>query len=290
MSQINAPSWIAPNSGGTIGSFPSGSPANSPFAFGSSDGVRPAWFGGDANAFGSLSSTFPGSSGDAMSGGGISAILSQLANAVQQYIGKLGGSMFGSPAATTSATGTPTARGAATFQDVSLGSVGDPHLSVSGTAQHADGTTASVTSKFDSMSGHADLFSTRDFGDGFKVGTTVTAGNVNGVTQNASATATMDGGRDSVTMTNAGTVSVTSGGSAVALTAGQSITLAGGEQVSEATNGSVSITESAFGKNLTTTFAQNGGGGVDVTAQGHNVTLGGDLVTGGTTPLARSPI
>jgi len=39
----------------------------------------------------------------------------------------------------------------------------------------------------------------------------------------------------------------------------------------------------------TTTFTANGGGGVDVTAQGQNVTLAGDLVTGGTTPVAQTP-
>jgi hypothetical protein len=56
--------------------------------------------------------------------------------------------------------------------------------------------------------------------------------------------------------------------------------------VSESTSGAVSITESAFGKNLTTTFTNNGGGGVDVTASGNNVTLAGDLMTGGSTPVA----
>jgi len=54
---------------------------------------------------------------------------------------------------------------------------------------------------------------------------------------------------------------------------GQSLTLSGGQQVSEAANGSVSISESNFGENLTTTFTSNGSGGVDVTAQGQNVTL-----------------
>jgi hypothetical protein len=51
----------------------------------------------------------------------------------------------------------------------------------------------------------------------------------------------------------------------------------------------VSITESAFNENLTTTFAANGGGGVDVTARGQNVTLSGALITGGATPVAQAP-
>jgi hypothetical protein len=138
------------------------------------------------------------------------------------------------------------------------------------------------------MVGHSDLFSTRDFGDGFHVSTSVTQPSANGVTQNASATASMDGGRENVTMTNTGAVSVTDHGQAVALSAGQSITLSGGQKVAEAANGSVSITESAFNENLTTTFAQNGGGGVDVTAQGQNVTLSGALITGGSTPVAQT--
>jgi hypothetical protein len=67
------------------------------------------------------------------------------------------------------------------------------------------------------------------------------------------------------------------------------VSLSGGQQVSEAATGSVSIAESAFGANLTTTFALNNSGGVDVTASGQNVTLAGDLITGGTTPAAQAP-
>jgi hypothetical protein len=288
---VNAAPWVAPNGENAIGSYPAGSPANSRFTYGSSDGVQPAWFGGDANSVSSLGNAFAGGSYDpSASGGGLGSILSQLSNVVQQYISKLGGSLLGtssSPASATPATQPTTrANGSAAFQNVSLASTGDPHLSVSGTTLNADGSTSAVNSKFDSMTGHTDLFSTRDFGDGFRVGTTVTAPSASGVTQNASATATMNGGRDSVSMTNDGTVSVTSGGSAVSLSAGQSITLSGGETVSEAANGAVTIAEGANGKSLSTTFTNNGGGGVDVTAQGSGVRLGGDLITGGATPVA----
>ena len=98
----------------------------------------------------------------------------------------------------------------------------------------------------------------------------------------------MDFGRESVTLTNNGAISVKDHGQAIALTPGQSTTLSGGQHVSEAADGSVSISESAFGENLTATFAASGGG-VDVTAQGQNITLAGDLITGGTTPVAQSP-
>jgi len=288
--------WVSPTTGG-LASYPAGSPGNTVWGMNSSDGVRPAWYGGSdasdpSSALGSLFGSSYGSSSSTYSAGGLSAILSQLANAVQQYIGKLGNSLLGTSSTTGSSgssgtsgswSGSPTS-----FQNVSLGSVGDPHLSVSGTAENADGTTSNVNSHFDSMTGHDDLFSTRDFGDGFHVSTTVTQPAANGVTLNASASAVMDGGLDSVTMTNGGTVTVTSGGSSIALSAGQNVQLENGATVTEAANGSVSIAEQRYGESLTTTFAQNGSDGVDVTATGSNVTLGGDLVNGGTTRAQRA--
>ena len=276
----STPPWLAPY-GGTAGTFPAGSPAGT--RWGSpADGVRPAWFGG--SALDAATASLPGGAlGTAAGGGSIAAILGQLATLVQQYIGRLGNSLLGTPNAA------PRPAGAATFQNVTLGSVGDPHLGITGTALHADGSTAGVDSHFDSMTPHADLFSTGDFGDGLTVSTNVTQPAANGITQNASATATMNGGSDSVTMTAAGAVSVTSGGMAIALAPGQSLQLASGATVSEAAGGAVSIGEAAFGATLTTTFAQNGTGGVDVNATGSNVTLAGDLLTGGTAPAAQTP-
>jgi hypothetical protein len=270
--------WFAPLAGGA-GPFPPGSPGNVGYGANNTDAVRPAWFG-SPDPFGSPGSSFAGAGPAATSGLSMSAILAQLSYAVQQYIGKLGSALLGTPSANASG-------GTATFANVALSSAGDPHLAVSGTEQNAGGTTSNVSSTFDSMSGQADLFSTNDFGDGFNVATTVTQPNANGVTLNASATASMNGGLDSVTMTGAGAISVTSGGIATALAPGQTISLGGGEQVSEAAGGSVSITETAGAESLTTTFAQNNSGGVDVTAQGQGVTLSGDLITGGTTPVAQ---
>jgi hypothetical protein len=270
--------WLAPGSG-TANAFPAGSPANAAWGH-ASDGVRPAWFGG--SVLDPAAASLPGGAFGAYGSGGMNPILGALATMVQQYIGRLGTALFG-----TQSSARPT--GAATFQNVTLGSVGDPHLGITGTALHADGTTAAVDSHFDSMAAHADLFSTRDFGDGFTVSTNVTQPAANGVTQNASATATMDGGLDNVTMTAAGAVSVTSGGMAIALAPNQSVQLANGATVSEAANGAVNISETAFGATLSTTFAQNGTGGVDVTATGSNVTLAGDLLTGGAAPAAQTP-
>jgi len=276
----SAAPWAALNAG-ISGPFPPGSPGYAGFGTSSTDGFRPAWFGGSGD-------TLPGGTPNPLASNGIGGILAQLACHVQQSIAKLGSALSGTPNPTTANMGTNSTGNSASFQNVSLASTGDPHLSVSGTEQNADGSTSSVNSKFDSMTGHQDLFSTRDFGDGFRVSTAVTQPSANGITQNASATATMDGGRESVTMTNAGAISVTDHGQAIALTPGQSVTLSGGQQVSEGSNGSVSISESHFGENLTTTFTNNGGGGVDVTATGQNVTLAGDLITGGTTPVAQA--
>jgi hypothetical protein len=280
--------WALPNAGSGV--FPSGSPAYIGYGPGSTDAYRPAWYASNNDPASLLGETLPGGAINPGANSGIGGILAQLASQVQQSIARLSSALMGTPPATAApATAQSASNGAATFANVSLGSTGDPHLSVNGTEQNADGTTTAVDSKFDSMTGHQDLFSTRDFGDGFHVSTSVTAPGANGITQNASATATMDGGRESVTMTNNGTISVTDHGQTVALAAGGTVTLSGGQRVSEAANGSVSISEANFGQNLTTTFTANGGGGVDVTAQGQNVTLAGDLITGGTTPVAQTP-
>lgn len=262
------PPWALPGASAG-GPFPAGSPGYAATSF-ASDGFRPAWFGnagsGDASATGSAS-TSPST---------MMATIAQLLGQLQAQLTRLS-SGFGSSAPS---------NGTAAFSNVSLSSTGDPHLGVNGTERTANGATTQVSSNFDSMASHDDLFSTHDFGDGFRVATTVTQPGANGITQNASATASMDGGRESVTLTNDGTLTVTDRGTNVALTQGQSVRLSGGATVTENQNGSVTIGESAFGRSLTTTFTANGGGGVDVTAQGQNVTLGGDLLTGGPAPVA----
>ncbi len=269
--------WALPGAG-AAGPFPPGSPGYFGSGARSADAVRPAWFGG---------ATLPGGAPNPTASDGIGGILAQLASQVQQSIAQLSNALMGTSSSASTSTSAPS--GSATFQNVSLASVGDPHLSAVGTELNADGSSTSVSSHFDSMTSHADLFSTRDFGDGFRVSTTVTQPAANGVTENASATATMDGGRESVSMSNSGAISVTDHGRSIALAPGPSVTLSGGQQVSESANGAVSISESAFGENLTTTFAQNGGGGVDVTATGQNVTVSGALITGGTAPVVQAP-
>jgi hypothetical protein len=248
---------------------------NAPGAYGGGgDGYQPSWWGS------------PFSPGSPAANGGVASttngMLAQIVALLQQLTGSLGsafgGNAFGgSPSYGNASYGTPA--GSATFANATLSSTGDPHLALTGTLDGANGTTSAVNAHYDDMSAQRDLLSTGDFGDGFRVSTTASTPNGNGVTYNATATATMDRGRDAVTMGPGGAVSVTSDGSAVSLAAGQSITLGGGEVVSENANGAVSIAErNARGETLTTTFAYNGSG-VDVTADAAgNVTLGGSLV------------
>lgn len=232
--------------------------SGAPFAGGTTDGVRPNWWNSGA----------PASPSSGSGGGGLLGMLQQIITAfgnalqsgAQQVLGGLGGSA--SPNG-----GTP-------FTQATLGSVGDPHLSFTGTT--ADTGTA-IDTHFDSMSSHADLFSTDAFG-GYQVSTTASAPNPAGVTTNASATALLDHGQDAVTMNADGSVSITSAGNVVDLADGASATLAGGATVSRAADGAVTVADAnPWGRSLSTTFAATGSG-VDVTAQAQNVTLAGDLV------------
>jgi hypothetical protein len=227
------------------------------FAGGSSDGVRPNWW----NATGT-----PGATGG--SSGGmlgmlrqiITAFASALRNGEQQVLGGAG----------------PTSPNAPTlFTQATLGSTGDPHLSLTGTAA---GSQTPIDAHFDSMSSHADLFSTPSFG-GYLVSTTVGAPAANGVTTNASATAMLDHGEDAVTLNGDGTLAVTSGGRAIAVADGTSATLAGGATVTRGADGSVTIADAnAWGRSLSTTFSAQDGY-VNVTANAQNVALGGDVVS-----------
>lgn len=158
--------------------------------------------------------------------------------------------------------------------DLDFGAVGDPHLSERGTL--AGG--GSIDKRFDSMSAHDDLLHARDAAGGYRVSTAVTAPDANGVTWNRSATVHANGGADRVTMRKDGTVSVVDAGRTVALGRGQSLTLSGGETVSEAQDGSLTVTASdARGGTIATTLRATGNG-VDVTAHAHAIAVGGDIV------------
>jgi hypothetical protein len=238
------------------------------------------------------------------SGGGGSGIgsgsQSSLVGMLQSLIGLLGqlvgsmfggsGSLLGGNGATSSATGYGLGPGFGTgtapnygqfsgqaFSDVTLTSTGDPHLGETGTRTSPGGPQA-VNDHFDSMTSHGDLIDARSLAGGYRVSTTVTPPNANGVTSNQSATVHANCGRDAVTMNRDGSYSVTSNGQAVALAPGQSLALGGGENVTLNADGSLVVTAAnGNGGSISTTLRATGSG-VDVTAQGHAIRVGGDIV------------
>jgi hypothetical protein len=254
--------------------YGAGSNGMFPGMAGAGDGYQPPWWG--SNASGASGGALP-----AAGGGSTNGMLNQIVSLLQQLVGSIGGggAYAGGQAPLPYAPQQQQQPGSATFGNATLSSTGDPHLALTGTERNADGTTTQVNDRYDNMASQRDLFSTNDFGDAFRVSTTATAPSANGVTYNATATATMDRGRSSVSMGPGGAVSVMSNGNALSLGAGQSLTLAGGEVVSESAGGAVSIAEqNANGEALTTTFTYNGSGvDVNATASG-GVTLGGSLV------------
>lgn len=251
--------------------------------FPNSDAIRPSFFGMSGTALQGgigLPSTAVGSSS-------LFSILAGIFSAAQSWINnlasQLSSSFSGTPSMPAPAAPSAASDPTQTLQDGHLSSVGDPHLGVTGTDPYGN----AVDSHFDSMVSHVDLIDTNDFGDGLQISTRVTQPQgPNGATTNASATATMNGGNDAVTMRKDGTVSIRSNGQAVALAPGESALLSGGERVTRNSDGSLSLYESnGAGKTMQTTFSANGSG-VDVNSDVHGgVTLGGDLVNG---PVARA--
>jgi hypothetical protein len=241
-----------------------------PAVAGGADGYQPPWWAGN-----DATRSFLPNAGQ--SPGGITGMLGQIVCLLQQLLGSLGGGGAAGTQPYPGANAQPF--GSATFSNATLSSTGDPHLALTGTEQNANGTTSQINDRYDNMTSQRDLLSTNDFGNAFRVSTTASQPNANGVTYNASASASMNFGRDRVTMGAGGAVSVINDGTPVNLAAGQSVTLSGGAVVSENANGSVSIAQqNGNGEALTTTFAYNGAG-VDVTANASGgVTLGGSLV------------
>jgi hypothetical protein len=163
------------------------------------------------------------------------------------------------------------------FQNVTLGSTGDPHLAIDGLAGGPSGATK-VSNHYDSMTSHSDLLHSNDFVGGYTVSTTVGTPDARGVTTNDSASIALNNDNDSISMAKDGSFSISSDGQAYTLANGQSMQLDGGETVTRNTDGSLSVSEqTASGGSLSTTL-KSWGGGVDVNAIGRNVDLGGDIV------------
>jgi hypothetical protein len=164
------------------------------------------------------------------------------------------------------------------FTSVAVSSKGDPHETISG--KTASG--KSFTDRWNSMTAHATLLDSNSFGKGYTVSSEVTAPNARGVTHNKSVS--IDDGNTHVTMTNNGTYRVTSGDHVYTPSDDHPVHLGNGETITlgknrSAVNGvSLTVTQTgAHGAKLETTLEAKHGG-VNVSATGQNVELGGYLV------------
>ena len=166
------------------------------------------------------------------------------------------------------------------FVSVQVSSKGDPHEII--TAKTAKG--KSFTDRWNSMTAHATLLDSNSFGNSFRVSSEVTAPNAHGVTHNKSVS--IDDGNTRVTMNNNGTYRVTSGDHVYTLSDDHPVHVGNGETITlskdkSATNGvSLAVTQTgAHGAKLDATLEADHGG-VNVSATGQNVDLGGYLVNG----------
>jgi hypothetical protein len=190
--------------------------------------------------------------------GGIGSLLSQLAN----YLG--GGCSADGTAGT----------GEARYANATASSTGDPHLAFDGTTQNG----TSANAKWDDMTSHADLLDSDSFAGGYRVSTTATAPNANGITYNASATVATNGGNTRVSLDAKGNATLLESGRSVNIADGRTLDLGNGESVARAQDGSLTVTDrNRNGGSITTMLRENGSGGVDVNATAQNVDLGGYL-------------
>lgn len=186
--------------------------------------------------------------------GGIGSLLSQLAN----YLGG----------------GTTASSGEQRYANATASSTGDPHLAFNATAQNG----TSANAKWDDMHSHADLLDSDSFAGGYRVSTTATAPNANGITYNGSAAVATNGGNTRVSLDANGNATLLEDGRSINIADGRNLDLGNGENVARAQDGSLTITDrNRHGGSITTTLRDNGSGGVDVNASAQNVDLGGYL-------------
>lgn len=232
-----------------------------------SDAISRPWFApapGDAASF---ASGFAGNS--------IYALVRNLVNQLQQ----LAASMFGEGRVETG----PQQR----VVDGTFSSTGDPHLAETATVQGPNGN-RTVDNHFDSMVAHDDLLHSTDVAGGYRVSTTVTNPNANGVTWNASATVHTNFDRDRIAMNGDGSIAITDQGRSVSISPGQTLTLSAGETVMENADRSLLVSAGdGFGGTIATTMRTNGTG-VDVSTHATNIDIGGDMTHDSARPRPRS--
>ncbi len=186
---------------------------------------------------------------------GIGSLLSQLAN----YLGGMsGGSNIGEEQ----------------YANATASSTGDPHLTFSGTAQNG----TSANAKWDDMNSHGDLLDSDSFAGGYRISTTATSPNANGVTYNGSASVGTNGGSTRVSLDANGNATLLENGRSQSIANGARFNLGNGEAVSRANDGTLTVSDrNRNGGSIITTLRDNGSGGVDVNASAQNIDLGGYL-------------
>ena len=201
---------------------------------------------------------------------GFNAIMNGFVNALQNVLASIGRQFGVTPASGQSASPAQTY-----FASATASSVGDPHDTFDGTP----GSGANVERKWDSMNSHADLLDSDSIAGGYRVSTTVTSPNDEGVSTNARAQVALDGGAAKITMDQDGSYSVFENGRDTSLERGRAQPLGNGESVTLNADSSLSVNATnGSGGTLATKFTARGGG-VDVENSATNVDLGGYLVT-----------
>ena len=242
-----------------------GNPLESP----ASDFARLAPSGENPQQRDGISPFGPPAAGPAQSEGFWSGMLQKIFALLDEILAALNGS---------SANPQPGA-GQRFFSTASGSSTGDPHLTFSGT----DGQGQTDASHFDSMSAHPDLLDSGSFAGGYRLSTTVTHPDQNGVTYNACATIRTQDGATAVTLDRSGRASYVLGGQTYDIANGQTLDLGLGETVARGSDGTLTVTDdNGQGGRITATL-RDAGAGVDVSAIAQNVDLGGDLVAAGST-------
>lgn len=228
-------------------------------------------------------SSLTGTAWGAISQGPYSMIVSmfgQIMQALQSLMQMLGGGAGAFPAAF--GPGGPQTQ----YTNATLSSTGDPHLAFNGTGLNGN----SATARYDSMTGHDDLFDSDSFSGGYQVSTQTTSPNAQGITMNKNATITSNYGQTKVGLDNAGNATITQNGLSIDITAGQTIDLGNGETVTKNSDGSLNVINSdGMGGTINTTLRANDGG-VNVTSCAHNVDLGGDLVNAAVPQQVMQPL
>jgi len=249
------------------------------------DGISRPWWTcatGNVNGGNSLGGLFGtllgGSGGNGVSSGGVTGLLSGLVTMLQQLVGAL---LNQGTNASPCSWRNPVASGPQQqFENADVSSTGDPHIATAGTRIGPGGNSA-VDERWDSMAAHEDLVHSNQIDGGYRVSTTVTQPDANGVTFNKSATVHANFDQDAITMNRDGSFGIFDDGRQVQLGKGESATLSGGETVTANQDGSLVVdAQSANGGSIATTLRSTGAG-VDVTTHAHEIALGGDAIAHG---------